>query len=121
MVAQTPAGVNQFPFTWSNVATGVYSLTAVAKDNYNATTTSAPVTVRVNTPPSLTITSPSNGAQFAAPANITLNATASDSDGTIASVFFSANGYSVGRQSIQLVMVQRAVRFVCNQRRCDRQ
>ena len=93
---QTPAGVNQFPFTWSNVATGVYSLTAVAKDNYNATTTSAPVTIRVNTPPSLTITSPSNGAQFAAPANITLSATASDSDGAIASVFFSANGTSIG-------------------------
>lgn len=39
-----------FSFTWSNVAAGTYSLTARATDNSGATTTSAPVTVSVNSP-----------------------------------------------------------------------
>jgi len=39
-------------------------------------------------PPTVSITSPSNGATFTAPANITINATASDSDGTVTKVDF---------------------------------
>jgi hypothetical protein len=38
--------------------------------------------------PTVSITSPSNAATFTAPANITINATAADSDGTIAKVEF---------------------------------
>jgi len=41
-----------------------------------------------NNPPTVSITSPANGATFAAPANITINANASDSDGTISQVAF---------------------------------
>lgn len=41
-----------------------------------------------NASPTVSITSPSNGASFTAPANLTINATASDSDGSIASVQF---------------------------------
>jgi hypothetical protein len=41
-----------------------------------------------NNPPTVSITTPANGATFNAPANITINATASDSDGTISSVAF---------------------------------
>ena len=41
-----------------------------------------------NTPPSVSMTSPANGATFAAPANIALAATASDTDGSIARVDF---------------------------------
>jgi len=42
--------VTSAPYTlpWSNVAQGSYSITAVATDNLNATTTSAPVTITVN-------------------------------------------------------------------------
>ena len=41
-----------------------------------------------NVPPVVSLTTPANNAVFAAPANITLNASASDSDGTIAKVEF---------------------------------
>ena len=41
-----------------------------------------------NQPPTATLTSPSDGAAFAAPADITLTATAADSDGTISRVEF---------------------------------
>ncbi len=41
-----------------------------------------------NSSPTVAITSPTNGAAFATPATITINATATDADGTIASVSF---------------------------------
>src|SRR5437763_4199045 len=41
-----------------------------------------------NKPPSVSITSPSNGSTFVAPANLTISANASDPDGTIARVDF---------------------------------
>ncbi len=79
-----------YSFTWTSVAAGSYSLTAVATDDRGGTTTSAPVnvTVNVNAAPTVNITSPAAGANFSAPANITLAANASDSDGTVASVAF---------------------------------
>jgi Bacterial Ig domain len=79
-----------YSYTWSSVAAGTYSLTAKAYDNLNATTTSTAVSVTVsgNKAPTVSITSPANGATFTAPASITINATASDSDGTISKVEF---------------------------------
>lgn len=41
-----------------------------------------------NNPPTVSITSPANGATFTTPVNITINATASDSDGTVTKVDF---------------------------------
>src|SRR5438093_7118609 len=43
------------------------------------------------TPPSVTVTNPADGSVFAAPADVTLQATASDADGTVANVQFFAN------------------------------
>jgi len=81
-----------YSFNWLNVATGTYSLTGKAYDNLNAVTTSTAVTVTVNTatnnPPTASITSPANNASFTAPAQITINASASDADGTISKVEF---------------------------------
>jgi RHS repeat-associated protein len=45
-----------------------------------------------NTPPVVSMTSPTNGAVFAAPGSMTLTATASDSDGTISKVEFFHGG-----------------------------
>jgi N-acetylneuraminic acid mutarotase len=50
-----------------------------------------------NTPPTVTLTSPANAATYTAPASISLAASASDSDGTLANVEFFANGVSIGR------------------------
>src|SRR3954464_4927731 len=45
-----------------------------------------------NTPPTVSLTAPLNGATFTAPANITISANAADSDGTISKVdFYSGN------------------------------
>ena len=47
-------------------------------------------------PPTVALTAPANGAQFAAPASITLTATAADPDGTVAQVEFFRGATSVG-------------------------
>jgi hypothetical protein len=98
-----------YGYTWSNVAAGSYSITAVARDDDGATRTSTAVSVTVNSAsnqaPTVSLTSPSAGASFTAGANITLSATAGDSDGTVARVEFyhgttlvgsdTTNAYSV--------------------------
>jgi RHS repeat-associated protein len=43
------ATAEPYSYTWSNVALGNYSITAIATDTLNATTTSTPVSVTVNT------------------------------------------------------------------------
>ncbi|HEX2659213.1 MAG TPA: Ig-like domain-containing protein, partial [Polyangia bacterium] len=81
-----------YSFAWTNVPAGGYALTVKAYDNLNAVTTSAVVNVVVNTAtnkaPTVSITAPANNAVFTAPAQITISATASDSDGTISKVEF---------------------------------
>lgn len=49
-----------------------------------------------NLPPSISIDDPKNGDLFTGPAEITIKATASDSDGTVAKVEFLDNGVLVG-------------------------
>jgi regulation of enolase protein 1 (concanavalin A-like superfamily) len=87
--------------TWSNVAAGSYSLTAIARDNVGAAGTSSAHIVTVsgsstNQPPAISLTSPASGATFTAPASIALAAAASDTDGTIARVDFYAGTTLVG-------------------------
>jgi hypothetical protein len=81
-----------YSFTWSGVAAGNYTLTARATDNLGATTTSAASTITVtattNTPPTVNVTSPSDGAIFAWKPTITVAATASDPDGNVTKVEF---------------------------------
>jgi len=72
--------------TWSNAAAGSYSLTAVAYDNDGASTTSPAVNVTVGTgttnqAPAVSFVSPSAGQTFVAPAEIYIEATATDADG----------------------------------------
>jgi hypothetical protein len=84
-----------YSVTWSNAPAGTYALTAVARDNAGATTTSAARTITVtgaNQPPAVSLNAPANGATFTAPATITLSATASDTDGTITTVEFYRGG-----------------------------
>ncbi|SOD54654.1 glycosyl hydrolase family 18 protein [Pseudoxanthomonas wuyuanensis] len=52
-----------------------------------------------NQPPSVALTAPANGATFAAGANITVSANASDSDGNVTQVQFFRGGTSLGVDS----------------------
>lgn len=87
-----------YSVTWNGVAAGTYSLTARATDNSGATTTSAPVTVTVNAnqPPTVNLTSPSDGATSYAPTTISFAATAADPDGSVTRVDFLAGATLVG-------------------------
>lgn len=79
-----------YSFAWTNVPAGNYSLTARATDNQGAVSTSSVIAITVgstNNPPTVSITSPSNGATFTAPASITINANAAD-DGSVSKVDF---------------------------------
>lgn len=80
-----------YSFAWINAPAGNHSLTAVAIDDLGAITTSSAVAITViaNLPPTVSITSPANGTNYAtAPTNITISATAADSDGTVTQVAF---------------------------------
>jgi hypothetical protein len=74
-----------YTFVWENAPAGVHVLTAKATDNLGSFTVSAPVEVivLVNVPPSISILSPADGAQYNAPATITLVANPVDVDGSL--------------------------------------
>ncbi len=85
-----------FGVALANLAAGAHTLTAIATDNLGASTTSAAVSIIVDTPPTVTITGPANNASFTTPANVSLTANATDSDGTVAKVDFFDGGTLVG-------------------------
>lgn len=62
-----------------------YPVTAIYDNVHLQTLTPTPVP---NSPPLVSITSPTNGATFSANSNLTINASASDSDGTVSKVEF---------------------------------
>ena len=78
-----------FSAVTNNLAVGSYTLTAIASDNLGATATNS-VNVIVDTPPTVTITNPLNNATLSAPANVTIQASASDPDagGSVTNVQF---------------------------------
>jgi len=65
---------------WNGVPAGSYSLTASATDNQGAVTRSDPRVLTVNatnTPPTVSLTAPADGAAYVLPVTVTLSATAS--------------------------------------------
>jgi hypothetical protein len=90
-----------YAVTWVDMAAGSYTLVAVAIDDRNAATTSAPVHVAIdaNILPTVALTAPLANAMFSAPASVSLAADARDADGTIARVEFFAAGTLIGSSS----------------------
>jgi regulation of enolase protein 1 (concanavalin A-like superfamily) len=87
--------------TWGPVPAGTYNVYALATDDTGATSKSATVTITVggtstNTPPTSVISSPANGATFTAPANITIAASATDSNGSVTKVEFYRGSTLIG-------------------------
>jgi len=85
-----------YAFTWSNVPAGSYTLTARAIDNLNGITASVASSVIVNAPPVVTLTSPTSGTIVNAPGVLALDATATDSDGTVTKVEFYNGSTKLG-------------------------
>lgn len=94
-----------YTYNWLNVAAGSYTITARAYDSRTPVqTVQASVSFTVNAPPTATLSTTVAGTTYNAPAtlaitapgSLTLNATAADSDGTIAKVEFYDGGTLLG-------------------------
>jgi plastocyanin len=79
----------------SNLAAGTYTFSAVATDNSGLKATNS-ISLIVDAPPTVTITSPTNGASFLAPWTGSIQATVGDADGTVSKVQFFAGVTSLG-------------------------
>jgi hypothetical protein len=82
---------------------GTCAFTAKATDDQGASTISAPVTISVtlapNAPPQVTLTAPAAGITLAADTAVTLSATATDADGTVAKIEFFDGAAKLGETS----------------------
>lgn len=87
-----------FIITANNLAAGAYALTAAATAA-GISATSTVVNIIVDSPPVVTITNPLNNVTLSAPANVTIHASASDSDGTVAAVQFLVGTANVTNNS----------------------
>ncbi|GAA4274813.1 hypothetical protein GCM10022258_41090 [Aquimarina gracilis] len=87
---------------WSAIV-GNHTITAKATDNDGAVTTSTPVTITVstgdNTPPSVNVTDPSEGASFTVGQDINISANANDTDGNVTKVSFYIDGTMISEDT----------------------
>ena len=95
--------ITPFTMNWTSTV-GQHTFKAIATDTLALTGTSANATIIVaaNTPPTASITSVSPSVNVMAPAGVTINATATDSDlgGSVTGVEFFINGTSVGTDAV---------------------
>ncbi len=91
--ASVLANVASAPFSalTNNLPAGSYTLTAIASDNLGLNATNS-ISILVDVLPTVTITNPAPNAVFSAPATVTIQADAGDSDGSVTNVQFSADG-----------------------------
>ncbi len=78
--------------SWSRIRRNVYGLVEQMQQMIRDILDATPC----NTPPTVTITSPANGASFTAPARITISTSAPDCDGAIHKVEFYAGTRLLG-------------------------
>ena len=90
-----------YEFTWTSGITGDYTMTAKAIDNLGASTVSNSALVHVtnidNVAPSVAITAPAAGVAFVG--NITITASAADTDGTVTKVEFFSGATKLGEDT----------------------
>jgi hypothetical protein len=81
---------------WSRLSPGRHTATVRATDQFGLTSTATAKFTLVNAPPEVNLTKPAEGANFPNHSDITLEAEATDSDGSIARVSFWANNRCLG-------------------------
>lgn len=93
-----PAGGTSASIDWTGLEAGKnFEWYAAVSDGVNSVgSASGKFATPTNTPPTVTLDSPANGATFSAPAVVNFSATASDADGSVARVEFYANSTKVG-------------------------
>jgi hypothetical protein len=98
--------VAPFSFIYSNAQPGNYLISAIATDSSGATKVSQASSVVVNPPvvlpvaPVVNITFPANGSTYTAPVTVSVQATATDSDGLVSDVTFLDNGSFIGTDAV---------------------
>ena len=86
-----------FTATWSNAPPGAHVLFARAIDNRLGATASSNIALTIlSQPPSVALTSPTNGAAFLSGSSVLLSANASDADGTVSVYQLSGAGQVAG-------------------------
>ncbi|MEO6454932.1 MAG: Ig-like domain-containing protein, partial [Ginsengibacter sp.] len=81
----------KYSWTWNNVRSGTYIITAKTYDDKGSITVSAPVTILVKKPnvaPVVTLITPVSSANFTSSASVNISAIAADADGSISKVEF---------------------------------
>lgn len=90
------SSISPYAATWSNVPAGTYSLTAKAINDKGDYAISPPIVVAVDAPPTVALTGPSPRQVVNAPGSLTVSASATDPDGTIARVEFYQGAMLIG-------------------------
>jgi len=90
------SGVHNMPFSFTNQFTSAGTFPYFCSIHFNVGMTGAVVVASANLPPTVSITNPALNTVFAAPANVTIQASASDSDGTVTNVQFLVGVTSLG-------------------------
>ena len=88
-----------YSVVWTNVPPGKHSVTVRATDEFGVTAAASVEFSVVNNPPVVNLVKPTGGANFPAKSTITLEANASDTDGTITRVSFWASSRYLGAVS----------------------
>ena len=92
-----------FSMVWTNARPGRYTLFARAVDSVGQSTLSAPVQITVtNVVPVVELTSPTDGSNFPAGQDITLQAQATDAANAVTNITFYVNGRAVNSVAIPL-------------------
>jgi hypothetical protein len=88
LIGHSASASNPYSLVWTAPGAGSYLLTAKATDDRggSASTSAVTLTVNSNAPPDISVSSPLDGSTFTAPTALTFSASATDPDGTVASL-----------------------------------
>ena len=92
----SPDGIAWTEVGSATIAMGSDVFIGLAVTSHNTAKLSSTSFDNVNTSPAVSISSPVSSATFSAPATVAINATAADSEGTVAKVEFFSDGASLG-------------------------
>jgi len=98
--------------TLSNLSRGLHSYTAVLTDLGGATTTSAPISLKVTAPPSVTLSAPNQATSFAFGQDVDITVQVADGDGYVKDVSFFASGKLIGSKTDSIVKGSSTYRWI---------